>query len=271
LSCRLLKGSERKIAPMTVSSPNVISKHVAASGIASGNWVVRTSDQDSIKCCASLLVPIPVGPATEVKGFDLSQEFDNLVERLEQIDYETISDALVLQLIALLLKRDCRRQVILTLGREEFIAAWPKAVDAIETAAEYLRNTYRIPVSRLLLYNALLVPFAYFFYRHKDKPDGDALKRLRDFFWRCSLGGRYSVSVESKLAQDIGRIDAILSGKAKPGIREQNLLMADIGRLKTARPVSFHGLLITIGPRDEGTAIAIGLVPSTGRVPPLDP
>jgi Protein of unknown function DUF262 len=141
----------------------------------------------------------------EVKGFDLSQEFDNLVERLEQIDYETISDALVLQLIALLLKRDCRRQVILTLGREEFIAAWPKAVDAIETAAEYLRNTYRIPVSRLLPYNALLVPFAYYFYRHKDKPDGDALKRLRDFFWRCSLGGRYSVSVESKLAQDIGR------------------------------------------------------------------
>jgi hypothetical protein len=100
---------------------------------------------------------------------------------------------------------------------------------------------------------------------------GESIRSLRDFFWRCSLGGRYSVSVESKLAQDIGRIDAILSGKAKPGIREQNLLMADIGRLKTARPVSFHGLLITIGPRDEGTAIAIGLVPSTGRVPPLDP
>src|SRR6516165_7810486 len=30
----------------------------------------------------------------------------------------------------------------------------------------------------------------------------------------------------------------------KPGIREQNLLIADIGRLKTERPVSFHGLLM---------------------------
>jgi hypothetical protein len=149
----------------------------------------------------------------EVKGFDLSQEFDNLIERLEQINYETISDALVLQLIALLLKRDCRRRVILTLGREEFISTWPMAVAAIETAAEYLRNSYRIPVSRLLPYNALLVPFAYYFYQHKDKPDGDAFERLRDFFWRCSLGGRYSVSVESRLAQDIDRIDTILSGK----------------------------------------------------------
>src|SRR5262249_46322381 len=30
----------------------------------------------------------------------------------------------------------------------------------------------------------------------------------------------------------------------KPGIREQNLLIADIGSLKTERPVSFHGLLM---------------------------
>ena len=30
----------------------------------------------------------------------------------------------------------------------------------------------------------------------------------------------------------------------KPGIREQNLLIADIGRLKAERPVSFHGLLM---------------------------
>ena len=30
----------------------------------------------------------------------------------------------------------------------------------------------------------------------------------------------------------------------KPGIREQNLLIADTGRLKTERPVSFHGLLM---------------------------
>ena len=34
---------------------------------------------------------------------------------------------------------------------------------------------------------------------------------MQDFFWRCSLSGRYSSSVESKLAQDIKRIDNILS------------------------------------------------------------
>ena len=36
---------------------------------------------------------------------------------------------------------------------------------------------------------------------------------MKDFFWRCSLSGRYSHAVESKLAQDIKRIDWILKDK----------------------------------------------------------
>lgn len=36
---------------------------------------------------------------------------------------------------------------------------------------------------------------------------------MQDFFWRVSLAGRYSSSVESKLAQDIKRIDKILKNE----------------------------------------------------------
>ena len=84
-------------------------------------------------------------------------------------------------------------------------------MEAIETTVEYFRNYYRIPVSQLLPYNALIVPFSYFFYKHKDKPTGKKQKYLQDFFWRSSLSGRYSSAVESKLAQDIKRIDEILN------------------------------------------------------------
>jgi hypothetical protein len=146
-------------------------------------------------------------------AFDLSEKFDDLLEKLRTIDYETISDATVLQLIALILKKDCKKQTILQIGRKEFISVWPKAIDGFERAIEYLRNTYRIPVSKLLPYNTLLVPFGYYFFHHPDKPDANQKKLLEDFFWRCSLGGRYSSAVESKLAQDMRRIDLILEGK----------------------------------------------------------
>jgi len=147
------------------------------------------------------------------KNFDLSEKYNDLINNLKIIDYETISDATVLQTISILLEKECKRKTILKLPKKRFIEIWDDAMDAIERAVEYFKSFYRIPVSQLLPYNALVVPFAYFFFHHKDKPTGDKQKYLEDFFWRCSLSGRYSSSVESKLAQDIKRIDKILKGK----------------------------------------------------------
>jgi len=147
------------------------------------------------------------------RKFDLSEEFDLLIEDLKNVNYETISDATVLQVISLILKGECKRKIILNLDKQEFIEIWAAAIDSIKAAVEYFRGYYRIPVSHLLPYNALTVPFAYFFYHHKDKPTGDKQKYLQDFFWRVALSGRYSSAVESKLAQDIKRIDSILDGE----------------------------------------------------------
>ena len=146
----------------------------------------------------------------ERKNFDLAQKFDELVSNLTPLNYETLSDATVLQLVSLLRSGECKKQTILKLEKDKFIDTWPKAVDAIERAVEYFRNAYRIPVSHLLPYHALLATFGYFFYHHPDKPNAEQKKLLEEFFWRTSLGGRYSSAVESKLAQDIRRMDNIL-------------------------------------------------------------
>lgn len=147
------------------------------------------------------------------KRFDLSEKYQELIDNLRPHNYETISDATVLQSASIILEKECKRQVILKLDKEKFVDTWDSVVDAIERAVDYFKWTYRIPVSQLLPYNALIVPFAYFFFNHKDKPTGDKQKYLEDFFWHCSLSGRYSSGVESKLAQDIKRIDLILEGK----------------------------------------------------------
>ncbi|MFQ5754333.1 MAG: DUF262 domain-containing protein, partial [bacterium] len=147
------------------------------------------------------------------KNFDLAEKFSELIENLRTVNFETISDATVLQAISVILKKECKRKQILQLKKDKFIAVWDEVVDSIERSVEYFRSYYRIPVSQLLPYNALIVPFSYFFYHHKDKPTGDKQKYLQDFFWRCSLSGRYSSGVETKLAQDVKRIDNILNDK----------------------------------------------------------
>jgi hypothetical protein len=147
------------------------------------------------------------------RDFDLAEKYKALKEKLGEVEYDTVTDAAVLQTISCLIAKDCDKKTILKLDKKQFVDMWPVAVDAIERAVDYFRAFFRIPVSALLPYGALIVPFAYFFYRHKDKPLGEMHKRLQDFFWRVSLTGRYSYSLESRIAQDLKRIDLILDGE----------------------------------------------------------
>lgn len=147
------------------------------------------------------------------RDFDLSDKYGELIDKLQDVSYETILPATILQSVSAMLAKACSKKDILKLNKEEFIDVWPDAVNAIFSAVDYFRGYYRIPVSRMLPYGALLVPFSYFFYKHSERPVDDKAKRLRDFFWRVSLGSRYSHSLESRLSQDIQKIDDILAGK----------------------------------------------------------
>lgn len=146
------------------------------------------------------------------KGFDLAEEYERAAGTLRNVDYDTISPSVILQAVSMILVQTCTKKDILGLPKADFIETWPGAVDAIYAAVDYFRNYYRIPVSNLLPFGALVIPFSFFFYYHPDRPRGETQRVLEDFFWRSSLGGRYSHSVESHLAADIRRIEQILEG-----------------------------------------------------------
>lgn len=151
----------------------------------------------------------------EPQNFDMQVKWEGFVKELKEIKYEGISSSVVLSLLALLLSRtkECKRKTILALDKQSIIDSWDSVISALKDSVDYFRTTYRIPVSQLLPYDSLLVPFAYFFHVNKGKPDGSQRKYLEEFFWRISLSSRYSSSTESKLAQDIKRIDQILAGQ----------------------------------------------------------
>ncbi len=94
---------------------------------------------------------------------DLAEKFNELITELETVDYGTLPESTVLQTISIILIKECRKKDILKLPRKKIIDIWPVAADAIKSTVEYFRNAYRIPVSRLLPYPNLVVPFAYYF------------------------------------------------------------------------------------------------------------
>lgn len=145
------------------------------------------------------------------RKFDLSEKYEELINRLEAVNYETISSSTVLQAVSVCLVKECSKKQILKLERDKFIDIWDAVQNAFESAVDYFRSFYRIPVSQLLPYDGLLVPFTYYFFKHKDKPIAKQQLLLQDYFWRVVLNSRFSNSLETKLGQDIRKIDLILN------------------------------------------------------------
>ena len=172
----------------------------------------------------------------QASGFDLAQEYDWLVENdgsekdLEDANYDTIPASTVLQCIAAYICKQVRRRDILKIDKQVFIQSWPVVKDGIFTAVDYLRSHLRISVSRLLPYNALLVPLTYFFINNDgEMPSPRQGKLLTQYFWWASLTNRFSSAVETKIAQDLERMDAVLAGRV-PDYRgeELHLTMDDL-------------------------------------------
>ena len=151
----------------------------------------------------------------EDQNFDMQDRFQKLIKELEISKYETISSTVILNVLSLILSKnkECKRKVVLQLDKQKIINIWDDVISSLKDSIDYFRSVYRIPVSNLLPYDALLVPFSYFFYHQKEKPKGQQIKLLEEFFWRMSLSFRYSSASESKLAQDIKRIDLILNNE----------------------------------------------------------
>ena len=149
----------------------------------------------------------------EERNFDMNKLFNKFIDETKAIGYETISNTTILMLLSLILSKnkECKNKVILQLDKDKIIDTRDNALWCIKWAIDYFRSVYRIPVSSFLPYDSLLVPFAYYYYYKHDDPIWNDAKYLEEFFWRISLSNRYSSATETKLAQDIRRIDLILN------------------------------------------------------------
>jgi hypothetical protein len=171
--------------------------------------------------------------------FDLSEKYNQLCTELGKANYENIPSATILQVVSMLIKKDVKRSTILKLEKQQFIKTWPIAVDCIKKSVDFFRG-YGVVVSRLLPYPALIVPFSYFFYKHKNSPTGEMKKMLEDYFWRAAIGTRYSSGVEGKLAQDVTKIDSILLKKLPKyewsiDVSPESLMKQEVGWFSTGR------------------------------------
>ena len=153
----------------------------------------------------------------EEQEFDLGREYDLLIDSndtssaLRDVGFETISPSTILQCIAAAMCKKVDRKNILKLDKSEFIQEWQSVKNSIFAVVDYFRIDLRIPVSRLLPYENLLIPFTYFFIRNNgNRPDPVQDKRLKQYFWWASLSQRFGSSTNSRIEENLDLMDKIL-------------------------------------------------------------
>jgi len=157
----------------------------------------------------------------EKKGFDLAEKYDELRDGTDDekaclcaVKYETIPESVVMQAVAAIAVKQVRSRDILKIKREVFINYWKPMKASLFEAVDFLRHTFRVPVSQILPYPALLVPLTYFFYKTKNKkPTNKQRKLLEQWFYWSGLNYRYSSASETKIGEDIIRMDKIIKEK----------------------------------------------------------
>lgn len=154
----------------------------------------------------------------EAANFDMQAKWEQFQKKLNDSKYENISPSVILQILSLIISesKECKRKTILGLEKADILEQWDEAISAIEKTIDHFRTVLRIPVSQLLPYDTLIVPFAYFFLKTGKAPTGQQRKYLEELFWRSSLSLRYSSATESKLAADIKKVDLIIDGQRPP-------------------------------------------------------
>ena len=155
-------------------------------------------------------------------SFDLEEKYQELLEGgdddsekcLADASFETIPAITILQCISAHLCGGIRQSDILRLDRKSVTEAWPRVKQTVFAAIDHLQSHLGVSVSRLLPYPVLLVPFSHFFDLNGLLPaTTEQCRLLAEYFYRASLGNRYTSGVGTKMLSDLHKIAQIHKGE----------------------------------------------------------
>ena len=158
-------------------------------------------------------------------SFNMRERMYQFFQELEKENYSDIPDITILQCLAAILGKSIKRNDILLLDRFKISDAWDEVIESIKRAIDYLKSDFNLTSSKIIPYNSLLVPLAYYFFYNKNPFVSDeAGKELQLWFWKASFTSRYDSAVETKIGDDLLEIDKILKGE-KPSFEYQAQLI----------------------------------------------
>jgi len=155
-----------------------------------------------------------ISAMTFTKDFDLREKFKNdLLSRLQEMQFGKISPACVTQLLALIKFGLCTERHEYNLTSADINESWKIAVDSILLAADILRKGMGVINYSFLPYDAILTLLSYYLAKSQNRSlppqHNDWISK---WFWRASFSQYYGSGGPTKMGRDRELLDQLILG-----------------------------------------------------------
>lgn len=146
--------------------------------------------------------------------FNLRDRWGELDQTLSGVGYDRLDPPISLQALCANVRGAISEREIFNISRAEVCAAWPHTAECMKRAVDYLRQSARVPGTRLLSYPSIIVVLSHFFHLNKGAaPTREQTGRLVSYVCRAGLSQRYGGNPSSTVREDLRLMERIAAGK----------------------------------------------------------
>lgn len=137
--------------------------------------------------------------------FNLINEINELLAKLEDCNYGALDEELILRCLAAVVTGKIDAEELVDVAPAQLVEGMTRLKQAMFASVDFLEKELRIKNVVFVPFPIMLVPLVGFFSKTL-KPDADQLAGLKRWFWHCAFTQKYKAGTNSAVLEDLGRM-----------------------------------------------------------------
>jgi len=202
---------------------------------------------------------------TWIEDFHLKEKFEDIFETLEDKNFGSVKNKVVLQCISAIINQTTKTKSILELNPQDVRDNMELLKSSLEKAIDFLSTQFNCASYDFLPRVQQIVPLTYL-YSKTNALSIDQSNCLKIWFWRTSFSTRYSASTDQKMDDDVEFINLLLA-KDYSGIDkyQTNINLTQLENLKFSKSNSFVRAFLLLLAQQKPFDLANGNIVDVGN------
>ncbi|HPM57220.1 MAG TPA: DUF262 domain-containing protein [Thermomonas sp.] len=141
--------------------------------------------------------------------FNLVNEINSLLEKLEDSNYGDLSEELVLRCLAAVVLGKIDADELVDVAPNDLVGGMAKLQQAVFAAVDFLEKELRIKNIVFVPFPIMFVPLVGFFSRNL-KPTAAQLVAIKRWFWHCAFTQKYKAGTNTAILEDLKKMEQLV-------------------------------------------------------------